>query len=197
MAEGPRRPLPVAFRVLVAAFLILVVPGFFQGCAGCTCEECFARGVAESTRREAADDYVYSAPLSKTEEVLRERLEARGYAPLPAPLAFGKTVTVRQASSDSGWLRVEVVRGLGDRYRLHLFSGSRFTADDGGVQDSEARALDLEWEVVSRVDTALLEKTNAKAEERSERAKSIGRGCDRGCELGCRACEACDRRFNH
>ena len=196
MASG-HRPLPVTLRVLLAALVILLVPGFFQGCAGCTCEECFAQGVAESTRREAAKDYVYSAPLSRSEEVLRERLEAWGYLPLPAPLAIGKTVTVGRPSSDGSWLRVEVARGLGDRYRLHLFSGSRFTADDGGVQDTEARGLDLEWEVASRVDPALLEKTNAKAGEREERAKSIGRGCDRGCELGCRACEACDRHLGH
>ena len=38
-----RRYLPV-FAVALA---ILAAPGLFQGCSGCTCEECFGAGVAD------------------------------------------------------------------------------------------------------------------------------------------------------
>lgn len=189
-----RPPLSINARVLAVACAVLLAPGLFQGCSGCTCEECFAAGVADKTRHEAAVDYVYSAPLARTEEVLEEYLRDRGYEALPAPLERGKTLVVRDRALDVE-MRIEVKPAfVGDKYRLVLTDVRQSPLLDGGSERVERRLGDAEWSIASKVDPAFAAATEAKASERTERAKSVGRGCDRGCELGCRACDACLHR---
>jgi hypothetical protein len=177
-----KRPASLTVRVLAVALAILAAPGLFQGCSGCTCEECFGAGVADGVRHDAAKDYVYSSPIADT-----------GYA-LPAdPFTRTSRLVGKHTMSEDRELRVEVFPVGKERYRLELTLSSTYTAGDGGVQRSASRDLAGEWSVASHVDAAFAAKTEEKAEKNRDRARTVGRGCDRGCELGCRACEACDR----
>lgn len=189
----PTKPSPLTARVIAVALAILCAPGLFQGCSGCTCEHCFAQGVAEGVRRDAAKDYVHTAPIADTERVTRAYATGAGF--LVPEGAFTKTTHVVAKSSNGSEIEMKLdFSPVGkDRYRLEVSHVSTFTATDGGTSKSTTRDLDTEWEIASRVDPAFAAKTNEKAADRRERAESVGRGCDRGCELGCRACETCDR----
>lgn len=175
------------------ALAILCAPGFFQGCSGCTCEECFSHGVASQVRREAAQGYVYSAPIAETEREVRAYAKGQSFeVPDGAFTRSSRIVAPHTVSADR-----QLTFGFSpvgkDRYRLEVTQTSTYTAGDGGVDRRTSRELEGEWEIASRVDLEFAAKTNERAERSSDRAKTVGRGCDRGCELGCRACEACDR----
>jgi hypothetical protein len=188
-----KRPASLTVRVLAVALAILAAPGLFQGCSGCTCEECFGAGVADGVRHDAAKDYVYSSPIADTEREVRGYATATGYA-LPAdPFTRTSRLVGKHTMSEDRELRVEVFPVGKERYRLELTLSSSYTAGDGGVQRSASRDLAGEWSVASHVDAAFAAKTEEKAEKNRDRARTVGRGCDRGCELGCRACETCDR----
>ncbi len=187
-----RRPSSLTARVFAVAVAILFAPGFFQGCSGCTCEECFAQGVADRVRYDAAKDYVYSTPISATEKEARAYVTAAGYALPPEPFARTSHIVGRRAVG-ADEMKLDFSPVGKDRYRLEITYVNAFTYDDGGVTRTPSRSVDAEWEIASRVDPSFAAKTNEKAANSRERAGTVGRGCDRGCELGCRACETCNR----
>jgi hypothetical protein len=193
----PRKASPLMARILAVTVTILAAPGLFHGCSQCTCEECFGSGVEREVMRGAAKDYVYSAPLAETEAAVREALLREGFdAPTGGPATRTSTLRSQRRGLPEHELLVQVSPVGASRYKLEISTRDTWTAGDGGSQITKARALDLEYEVASRVDPEWAAKVNERAAKDRERARAVGRGCDRGCELGCKACDTCAKATN-
>lgn len=192
--EHARPTSPLMARILAVTLTLLAAPGLFNGCSRCTCEECFSAGVAREVTRDAAEGYVYSAPLAETEAALREVLVHDGFdPPTGGPATRTSTLRSQRTGMPEHALLIQLSPVGASRYKLEITSRDTWTASDGGSQISSDRQRDVEYRLASTVDPAWAAKINEKADRERERAGTVGRGCDRGCELGCRACEACDR----
>ncbi len=184
-------------RILAVTVTILAAPGLFHGCSRCTCEECFGSGVAQEVTREAAKDYVYSAPLAETEAALREVLLQEGFdAPAGGPATRTSTLRSQRRGMPEHELLVVFSPVGASRYKLEVSTRDTWTAGDGGTQITKARALDTEYQVASRVDPAWAAKVNERAEKDRERARAVGPGGDRRAERGGEACENSARAPN-
>ena len=190
-----RKASPLMARLLAVAVSVLAAPGLFQGCSGCTCEHCFTQGVERDVTRDAARDYVYSAPLAETEAAMREVLAQSGYeAPkVNGPAARTSTFATNRTGMPDHELLLQLSPVGANRYRLEASKRLTWPLGDGGSQVTRERDLDVEYDIARRVDPAWAAKVNERVDRKRERARTVGRGCERGCELGCTACETCAR----
>ncbi len=187
------RPYPLLHRVIFVCLVALAIPAFGPGC-NCTCEECMSHGVQREVQHEEVKNYVYSAPLADTFEVLGALLSERGWErPEARPTLGGTLHAPRKGAMNDDEMLLRFIPVGKSRYRVEMERSSIYKDMDGGTRRDTNRDLDMEWELASRVDLAFAAKTEEKAEKARKRAAAVGRGCDKGCELGCRACETCDR----
>ncbi len=196
VSKARRQSAPLLARIVAVTVAILAAPGLFQGCSGCTCEECFGSGVDREVRRTAAKSYVYTAPIGDTERELRQLLTSEGFVPEGGAATRSGTLRAPRRANERDEIRAEFSPVGKDRYKIEIWQLTQYIQADGGLgQVNKRRELDLEYRLALQMDPIWAAKTNEEAERKMERARSVGRGCDRGCELGCRACRACDERL--